>query len=323
MWIASASSQSRWSSAWWCRAADLQKAGAHAATPVTVSPAAEGPLPFGRADCRNALHLAVHHMQSAFLLFRRFPPPATGADILAGLHGARARRAADARVVLVVQLVVGHLVGAQIDPHLALAPVGQRAELDEVVGLVVSLGLQAAARRRLGFAQAGDPGLLAGQHTLQRLDLAGVAAGLARLDRVVEAVDALPGDRLRQQIVARIDNLDAATIAGFGGGDQGMGLLRQAAGIEREDADIESLAEDHVGQHHVFGAEAVGKHRRCEVTGDVAQQTPDVGGFFGNGVDQFTVGKVGQVFAQHGRLLTDKFHAARRRNSGSGWSLAA
>ena len=84
-----------------------------------------------------------------------------------------------------------------------------------------------------------------------------------------------------------------------------MGFLRQAAGIEREDADIDALAENHVGQHHVFGAKTVGEHRRGEVTGDVAQQASDIDGFFGNGVDQFMVGKVGQVFAQHGRLLTE------------------
>jgi hypothetical protein len=40
-------------------------------------------------------------------------------------------------------------------------------------------------------AQAGDPGLLAGQRAAQGFDLAGVAAGLAQLDAVVEGVDAV------------------------------------------------------------------------------------------------------------------------------------
>ena len=84
-----------------------------------------------------------------------------------------------------------------------------------------------------------------------------------------------------------------------------------------------SLADDQVGQHHVLGAEAVGKDRRREVAGDVAQQTLDVGGFFGDGVEQFTVGKVGEVLAEHGRLLIVGVRQRVAGTAASGWLAAA
>src|SRR5690606_37449087 len=44
-------------------------------------------------------------VQAAFLRLRIFPPPASGADVLAGRDRARARGAADAGIALVVQRV--------------------------------------------------------------------------------------------------------------------------------------------------------------------------------------------------------------------------
>ena len=116
-----------------------------------------------------------------------------------GWIGAGAGLAADRRVAAVVQRVVGHVVGADVVPHVLLGPVGQRIELGHAVGRVVFLHGQLGAGARLGAALAGDPGLLAGQGAAQRLDLADAAAFLAHLDAVVEGVQAV----LRDVVVDR------------------------------------------------------------------------------------------------------------------------
>ena len=55
--------------------------------------------------------------------FFTLPGPAAGAVVLAGGDGARARPAADARVALVVQRVVRHVVLHDERPHVLLRPV--------------------------------------------------------------------------------------------------------------------------------------------------------------------------------------------------------
>ena len=72
----------------------------------------------------------------------------------------RARRAADRRVALVVERVVGHVVLAHVVPDLVLRPFGERVELDDRAVVVVDLDLaDVGARRPLVAAQAGDPGV--------------------------------------------------------------------------------------------------------------------------------------------------------------------
>src|SRR5690242_3037076 len=105
MWMASASSQSRWASV-----------GRPSRVAVMI-------------DSSGALDV-----QSALFGGRIFPPPSSRANMFAGRHGARAGRAADARIALVVQPVVGHGVGVEVGPDLLLAPVGERIEFFQPVG---------------------------------------------------------------------------------------------------------------------------------------------------------------------------------------------
>ena len=115
-------------------------------------------------------------MQATLLGIGVFPPPAAGADVFA--HGNRpgTGRAADGRVMLVVQGVVGDVVGAQVFPHFGFGPFNQRIELPQaVVGVELAVS-QVHAGQRLLTTQAGDPGLAAGQRALERLDLAHRAA---------------------------------------------------------------------------------------------------------------------------------------------------
>src|SRR6186713_2788272 len=132
--------------------------------------------------------LPLARVQTALLVLGDFPPPAPGARILARHHRARAGRAANRAVALVVEPVVGNLVRAHVLPHVSLAPRGERVELVQtVVEVELALGERGAAGRMLA-ALAGNPCALAGECAAQRLDLADLAAALAQLDAAVEGV---------------------------------------------------------------------------------------------------------------------------------------
>ena len=70
-------------------------------------------------------------MQATFFFIRRFPPPAAGAHIFAGLNRARAGRTADTRKTAVVQHVVRHAVGTDVNLKIIQRPVDQRVEFGQ------------------------------------------------------------------------------------------------------------------------------------------------------------------------------------------------
>src|ERR1700748_1920638 len=97
----------------------------------------------------------------------RQPGPAA----LAAGAGRRARRAPDRVVALVVQRVVGQVALGDPLTHVLLRPIDERVVLPDPA-LVVELDrLGVRARRRLLAADAGDPGVRAGQRALERGDL--------------------------------------------------------------------------------------------------------------------------------------------------------
>src|SRR5207245_7624652 len=57
--------------------------------------------------------------------------PAPRPPVLIRPHRARAMRATDARIILVVQRIIGHVVGADIFPDLLPIPVRDRIELHQ------------------------------------------------------------------------------------------------------------------------------------------------------------------------------------------------
>jgi hypothetical protein len=160
-------------------------------------------------------------------------------------------------------------------------------------------GLELFAGRRLRRAQAGDPGLLAGQCALQRLDLARVAAGLARLHRIVEAVDAEAGDEVLHRVVARGEHLQAAAVAALGRAiSSQVSAGRRPVSSEKMPMSMPSpqiMSVSTMSSAPRLLANTVGR----VVARDVAQQLFDADGLLGHGADQFEVGKIGQVFAQH------------------------
>src|SRR3954469_25302446 len=90
--------------------------------------------------------LRLARVQAALLVLGDFPPPAPGARVLARHHRARAGRAADRAVALVVEAVVGNLMHAHVLPHVGLAPRGERIELVQaVVEIELALGERGTA----------------------------------------------------------------------------------------------------------------------------------------------------------------------------------
>src|SRR4051812_2594391 len=75
----------------------------------------------------------------AFLRRVRLPPPAAGTARRARLDRARARRAADRGVALVVERVVRNIALAHVVPDLLLVPLRQRVELDDGAVVMVDL----------------------------------------------------------------------------------------------------------------------------------------------------------------------------------------
>ena len=97
-------------------------------------------------------------MQAALFVFGVFPPPAAAAWVGAGLNCAGAGGAADRRVSLVVQGVVGDFVLFDILPHLLGCPIGEWVDFYEGGGGCVQLYFcDAGSGDRLFGAQAGDP----------------------------------------------------------------------------------------------------------------------------------------------------------------------
>lgn len=98
------------------------------------------------------------------------------------------------------------------------------------------------------------------------------------------------------------------------GGHQVVGFQGQAARIQGEDFDGQARLDDEVGQHHVFGPQAVGEGGRGEVPGDLGQQ----------GLGGFRLGRSGgPQLVGDAELGGNDAHAALRRKRGWGWSTAA
>src|SRR5471030_1006626 len=203
----------------------------------------------------NAYQFAVDHVQAALFRVRVLPPPAAGAHVFARFDGARAGRAAYRWVALVVQGIIGDVVVADVVPDVLLRPVGERIKLGHAVGRIVFLHMQFGARGRLGAALAGDPGLVAGQRAAERFDLADAAAFAAHLDAVVEGVQAVLGDVGVNRLGLRPVQRDLVAVGLLDAVQHRQRFRMQAAGLQREDADIELGFQDQVRQHHVFGFE--------------------------------------------------------------------
>src|SRR5919205_543469 len=113
-------------------------------------------------------------VNAAFELVGAGPPARSLA--LPRLHGPGARDAPDRRVPGVVQRVVRDLVDLDVGLDALRVPVDERLDLPDAVPLAPLDAPRAGPGRRLLAADAGDPGAVAGERPLERLDLPDVAA---------------------------------------------------------------------------------------------------------------------------------------------------
>src|SRR6185312_9858956 len=135
--------------------------------------------------------MANSRMQAALTGLWLFPPPAARTAAFAWLNRACARLAADAGILTIVQRIVRQLACADVLPDLLFGPIQDGTDLVEAVVGVPFHRLRLRTRGRLLMAQAGDPGLVAGDSPLERLYLADTAAGHPGFEAVVEGIDAL------------------------------------------------------------------------------------------------------------------------------------
>ena len=181
--------------------------------------------------------------------------PAAGARVLARADGARAGPAADAGVAPLVQRVRGHVVLAQVGPHVLARPGEQGIHLHEAEARVALHDAGRGAVVRLVRANRADPGLVSAEGLGQRLDLADLAAaaGLALPQRL-----AVEGGLLRE-VERGAHRPDPQGVALLEPPPQRVGLGEQEAGVEGEDVNVQPLAGDEVEEHEALGAEARGE----------------------------------------------------------------
>src|SRR3989442_9209778 len=115
-------------------------------------------------------------VDAALELVRAGPAPRTLVLVL--LDGTRARNAADGRIARVVQRVVGDLVHDDVGLQTLRIPVDDWMDLPDAVPFGPLDTLSIRPRQRLLAADARNPGVVGSQRTLERLDLADVAAAV-------------------------------------------------------------------------------------------------------------------------------------------------
>src|SRR5476649_71330 len=154
-------------------------------------------------------------MQTAFAGDVVLPPPAPAALGFARAERARARRAADRNEALGMQGIDGNVVAARLRQHGVARPIVKRVELEQAAAGVKADQPGVAPVRILVGAQAGDPRRRPGERAVERLALAHVAACEPRFRRLVNSIDALPGDKPLQRHAIGIDRANAAAVTAF------------------------------------------------------------------------------------------------------------
>ena len=238
----------------------------HAGPPVGGW-SSNGPGDGGRDPRPDHLPGARVEVDAALAAALLLPPPASGSLVLAGLDGPRARRAADRRIAAIVERVVRQVALPDVRPDLVARPVGERSDLPDAFAARVRLGLaDLGTGRRLVAAKAGDPAVDRRERAPERLDLPDVAALAPVLDRVVEEVQALGQDHLLDSDRVGEVHLDVDAVAAPDLVHQVVGLLRQAAGVEREHSRAWLELGHEVDEDGVLGAE--GRRERQPVPAD-------------------------------------------------------
>ena len=188
-------------------------------------------------------------------MLRRFPPPSSGSDILAWLDGPCTRLATDARISLVLQLVIRNMVLLYILLHILFAPVDERVHLNQVMNVVPFHYLHILAGYALLLSQSADPYIQSLHRPLQRFQLPYLAAAVSAFNRIIEEVDAFFLHHLLHRLIVWEEHFQVDAVGHVGLVDQLVGLREESAGIECEDASRLVYLHDDVGKRLVLDAE--------------------------------------------------------------------
>lgn len=175
-------------------------------------------------------------MQSALSMFRRIPPPSAGSDILAWLDGSCTRLATDARISLVLQLVIRHMVLLYILLHILFAPVDERVHLNQVMNVVPFHYLHILAGYALLLSQSANPYIQSLHRPLQRFQFSNLAAAVSAFNRIIEEVDAFFLHHLLHRLIVWEEHFQVDAVGHVCLVDQLVGLREESACIECEDA---------------------------------------------------------------------------------------
>src|SRR3954469_541688 len=159
------------------------------------------------------------------------PRPAPRATVA----GQRARRAADRRVALVVERVVGQVALVDAPPEVLLGPAHEGVVLPHRALLVPLDRLRVRPGRRLLAADPGDPRVGARERALERGDLGGAAALLRSGPRAGRVLDL---------------DLHAEALLERAPGAQRLG--EQHAGVDRDDARVGRQPDELVDEHRLL-----------------------------------------------------------------------
>ncbi len=121
--------------------------------------------------------------------------PAAGTWVFTGFHGLCTGPATNAGVTVIMQRIIGEVMGVDMFPHLVACPRGKRIELDHLVGIVPFHKPGIRTEGRLIAADTGDPGVVIGQELTLRNYLTDVAT---RIWVTLPQLIAVPKSLLRQ-----------------------------------------------------------------------------------------------------------------------------
>ncbi len=169
---------------------------------------------------------------------------------------------------------------------MGLAPVEQRVDLDDATVQRIQFDrLKVRPGHAVLTAHAGDPPGKFLQRTPERLHLADVAALVAVLQRLAEGEEPLLALQLFHRFVPWEIPVDLGAVALRDGVGHLVGLLIQPAGVEREDADLQTGLLGQLDDGHVLEGERAGELHgtlRCGHTETENLLGGCVGGDFGN-----------------------------------------
>jgi hypothetical protein len=188
------------------------------------------------------------------------PRPASRPAVLTGggaWHWSRAVGAPDAGIAALVELVIGHAVTLHVFPDSAPVPVGQRADLEDLILPVPAHQRGIDSGAALSPGDGRDPHIGPDQRLLERLDPAELAAPIGIPAPELGTVPSLLACRCQRR--APVDERDRR-IPAHHPVAQRVGFGKEEPGIDVHDGDGCALPGIHVDERAPLHSEGGGDH---------------------------------------------------------------